>query len=208
MAGKSYTNAKRTNEVSLAIEKFFIGAYGASYAGTRFDVDSPAAGFYDMGTVVEDSPTIRVTREKYQLELGIPKTIQYQTVMRVAAEIEFGIYSNTFWQAQFAFANTDLTTVATVGTATAEVQYIGKCDITYYHLLGVADFYNGSQVVHEFPRVTAADDWEEAFRPDEANAMNLSFTAEGYTQTIDSCSQLILGKRHYFGPDPDCSCEA
>ena len=208
MAGKSYTQTARTNEVSLAIETFFIAPYGASYsAAARVDVDSPPSGFYSMGTVVEDSPTIRVSREKYQLELGIPKIVAYETVMSVGAEISFSIYSNSFWQAQFALGNTDITTIATVGTATAETQYIGKCNITYYHLLGVADFYNGSQVVHEFPRVSPANEWEEAFRPDAANGMPLSFTAQGYKTTIDSCSQLIVGMRHYFGPDPDCSCE-
>lgn len=203
---KSYNQTVNTSNVSLAIEQFLIGAYGATYDGARIDdMDTPPTGFVHLGAVVEDTPSIRTTREKYTLELGIPRVRQYETIMAVGAEISFSIYSNTNFIAQLALGNTALSTVSTVTTATTATNWIGKNTITYYHLLGVADFLNGSQVVHEFPKVSAATDWEEAFRPDNATSIPLRFDAIGYTTTIDSCSQLVVGRRYYFGPGGSCT---
>lgn len=203
--GKSYNQVIDNAQVSLAIEQFLIGPYGATYDGAKIDVSSPPSGFVHMGTVVEDSPTVRTSKEKYELRLGIPKLLAYETVMSVGAEISFSIYGNTNFIAQFALGNTALSTISSVTTTTTAVNWIGKATLTYYHLLGVADFLNGSQVVHEFPKVSPATDWEEAFRPDAATSIPLRFNAVGYTTTIDSCSHLVVGKRYYFGPGGACS---
>lgn len=194
----SYANDIRAHECSLAIEQFLIGAYGATFTPARINVDSPPDGFVHLGAVVEDTPTIRVTREMYKLETGIPKVIQMQTILNLGAEISFSLYSNSFFQAQFMLGNTAITTVSTIASGSISTQYYGKSTITKYHLLGVADFLNGSQVIHEFPKVTPSAGWEEALRSNEASKMQLTFTAEGYKTTIDSCSHLIIGKRHYM----------
>ena len=203
--GKTYTQTVNSSECSLAVEKFLIAPYGTSFSKARVDMAALPTGFLDLGSVVEDTPSIKVTRSKYQLKLGIPKVLQYEQVTEVSAEIGFSIYSNTAWQAQFALANSAMTTVTTVNSATADTLYLGKNTVVYYTLLGVADFLNGSQVVHEFTKVTAGGDFEEAFRPEAANAIKLTFAALGVPTTIDSCSHLCVGKRHYFGPNNECT---
>lgn len=202
--GKTYNQTLDSSEASLAIERFLIAPYGTSYSPAKMDFSTPPTGFYDMGTVVEDSPTIRVRREKYQLELGIPRILAYEMIRSVNAEIEFSVYSNTNWNAQFALGNSAFNTVSAVTTATSAAQWIGKSQILNYAIIGVADFINGAQVVHYFPKVSPAGDWEEMFRPDAVNGMKYTFNALGYETTIDSCTHLVCGVRYYYGPGGAC----
>jgi len=162
---------------------------------------SPPSGFMNLGAVVEDSPSIKISREVYQLVTGIPKVVQFQSVISMKAEIAFKLYTNSFFQAQFMLGNTtSITTVTTIGSGTITTQYLGGASIANYALLGVADFTNGSQVVHEFPKVSPKGDWEESYKP-EAPQMQMNFEALGVATSIGACMEQTVGKRHYMSGD-------
>ena len=200
--GKSYNNTLTSHECSLGIERFFVGLYPTTFTATRVDVSSPPSGFMDLGAVVEDTPSVRISREVYSLSTGMPKVVQYESIVAVGAEIGFSLYTNSWWQAQFALGNaTIITTVTTIASGAVSTAYFGKATIRNFALLGVCDFANGAQIIHEFPKVSPAGDWEEALRPGEVNQMPFSFNALGFIDTIDSCKHLIVGKRHYVNGD-------
>jgi len=207
----SYVNAIVDREVSIAIERFLIAPYPQTFTAARVDLDSLPSGYIDLGPVVEDTPTVTVSREKYVLETGIPKVIQYEAIMGVSGTVEFSLWSNSFHKVQYALGNewytydsttqTALTTLTTIASGQVFSQFIGTKDINYYALLGVADFLNGVQVVHEFGKVVPSEDWTETFRPDQAGQVPITFDCVGYQTTLGSCTELILGKRHYIGED-------
>jgi hypothetical protein len=205
--GRSYVNAITTHEISVAIERFLIAPYPQTFTPARVDLDNLPTGFIDLGAVVEDSPTVTVSRTKYKLETGLPKLIQYESIVGVSGKIEFQLFSNSFHKVQFALGNewytyngvttTSITTLTTIASGTVFTQYLGTKDINNYALLGVADFTNGFQVIHEFGKVSPADDWTENIKPDGVHPLPLSFDALGYETTLGSCTELIIGKRHY-----------
>lgn len=85
-----------------------------------------------------------------------------------------------------------------VGVYSRVQQVIGTNKIKYYSLLGVADFIDGTQIIHELRKVSPAESWEESFKPDANGRVPLNFNALGFRMTIDSCTQLVIGLRHYF----------
>jgi hypothetical protein len=201
MAGKSYNNNLVEIECSLAIEQFLIAEEDTTFTAARVDVDSPPTGYMHLGTVVEDTPTIRMTREKYQLELGIPRGLAYEAVIAVSGEISFGIHSNSFWQAQFALGNVEsITTVTTIASGSVFTQYYGTATNQKYAVMGVADFIDGRQVVHEFRKCSPADDFEETFRSEAPN-MPFTFNAISYITTVYGAQRRIVGMRHFVEAD-------
>lgn len=202
---KSYVNEIRTQDVALAVEQFLIAPYGQSYTcSAAIDLESPPSGFYHLGAVVEDSPSITVSREKYTLSTGLPKSPQYETILGVSAQISFRLYTMSFYQAQFALGNSStITTVTTIASGAVQSQYYGLDAIEEYYLLGVADFMNGIQVVHDFPKVSPADDFTDEFRT-QAPEMQMTFNALSTVQTIGGCRQQVLGKRHYINSGTTC----
>ncbi len=205
--GRSYVNEIVDHEVSVAIERFLIAPYPQTFTPARIDLDSLPTGFIDLGAVVEDSPTVTISRTKYKLETGLPKMVQHEEIIGVSGKIEFQLYSNSFHKVQFALGNewytyngvttTAITTLTTIASGTVFTQYLGTKDINKYALLGVADFTNGFQVIHEFGKVSPSDDWTEAIKPDNAGQIPMSFDAMGYSTVLGSCTELIIGKRHY-----------
>jgi len=200
--GKTYNNTLNTIEVALGIERFLIAPYPTAFTAARVDISSPPAGFMDLGTIVEDSPVVRYTREYFELKTGLPRTLQYRKVVEVNAEIEFKVYSHSWWQSQFCLGNdTTITTVTTIASGSVTTQYYGKSTLQEFALLGVTDFINGDQVIHDFARVNPAANVEEAFKPSELSQMPFTFAAIGFIATIESCEHLIVGKRHYVNAD-------
>lgn len=92
---KSYVNSIIQEEVSMALQHLCIAPYGTSYDKTRIDVSSPPAGFLHLGAVVNDSPAVQVTKQKYQLPLGIPDVVSYEVVMSIRGEIGAVLISNS-----------------------------------------------------------------------------------------------------------------
>lgn len=202
---KTYNNqAVQTFEVGLAIEQFLIAPFGQTFNPAVVDPGSPPSGFYFMGPVVEDSPSVVITREKYTLDTGLPRSRAYEEILGVSATISFRLYSNSFYQAQFALGNVStITTITTIASGAVQTQYYGLSQITNYALLGVADFTNGYQVVHDFPKVSPSGDFTEEFRQ-AAPEMPFSFNAMSVPTTVNGCLQPVLGKRHFIATGATC----
>lgn len=95
MPGKTYNNEIAEHEVSLAIEHLLIGPVGTTYPTGRINISSPPAGFIRLGSVVEDSPTCSISRQKYTLSTGIPSTIQFDVVQGLSGQFSMSFYSNS-----------------------------------------------------------------------------------------------------------------
>ena len=270
MAKRTFVNEIDPVEVSIAIERLLIADYPTVWSPARIDLGSLPTGFRDLGAVVEDTPVMRVSREKFQLRTGLPRVLQYQTVIGFEGQFEARLHSNSWRKVQFAFGNytavSSATFVSTVASVTADqttltlattttslpagrqfivcpigqqdnadslevrvgtitngwtigvaaipprsmapnwgvyiydrvAQPIGGRAIKFYSLLGVADFLDGVQIVHEMRRVSPADEWEEAFRPDANGQVPLMFDALAWTQAIAGCDEQVIAQRHYF----------
>lgn len=195
---KSYNNTITENEVSLAIEQVLIATSGTSWTPGRVDVGSPPSGFTHLGAVVEDTPSLQVTREKFRLQTGIPKVIQYQAIIGLTGRFEAQLHSNAWDKWAYAFGN------YTVGTSGAMIrQPYGTALMSTYFILGVADFINGVQVVHAMYKVAPTDEMREEIRPATNPHCPLSFEALGIRASTVSVSygtsdELIIGERFYF----------
>lgn len=77
---------------------------------------------------------------------------------------------------------------------------LGTSVIKRYHLLGVADFIDGSQIVHQFQKVSAFGEWVEEVRASQTGRIPVSFDAFGYTTTDfnNGTSELVLGERYQY----------
>jgi hypothetical protein len=208
---RTYNNVITANEVSIAIERFLIAPYPQAFTPGRIDLASLPSGFIDLGAVVEDTPEVTVTREFYKLETGIPKVEQYRTLVGVSGKVSFSLWSNSFQKVQYALGNlwwkTATATLSVINTTVINSgavlsQYIGTKNTAYFALLGVADFLNGVQVIHEFGKACPTDEWKETFRPNQAGQVPLTFDLMGYDVTLGAtCSELVIGIRHYINGD-------
>lgn len=95
----------------------------------------------------------------------------------------------------------------TIGVYNRVSMYFGTSQIKYYSLLGVADFVDGSQVVHEFQKVRPDDQFEDMYRPTENGKVPLSFKSISWVTTVQGCPQNVVGGRHYFPPTPGAACQ-
>jgi hypothetical protein len=146
MVGKTYTNAINEMEVNMAIERLLVADYPTAWTPKRIDIDdlaTTAPGFYDMGAVVEDSPSFRASREKYTLETGIPMIRQFENVTRVDGTMEITLHTNHWRKIQYAMGNfTYQGSFTTCGTITS----VNNTNATF-----IASFTNdctiGDQVV-------------------------------------------------------------
>ncbi|MCK9596422.1 hypothetical protein M0R19_04520 [Candidatus Pacearchaeota archaeon] len=107
----TYQNLIVEEEISLAVEQFFIAPEGTAYTPGRVNASSPPSGFVALGAVVEESPTVNITRSLYQLSTGVPKTLQYQKVMEFGAAITATLFSFDPKKVQYALGNVDPTNV-------------------------------------------------------------------------------------------------
>lgn len=279
MVRKSYLNQINEMEVSIAIERLIIADYPAPFTPARIQLDSLPSNYYDLGSVVEDTPSLKVKRERFELNTGIPKVLQYQAVMGLEGSFEVTLHSHSWRKIQVALANytsvSSATFLGSIGSftsasifsmpttpstpiavgqqiviTTASVgfednidtqetrvvsvtsnglvycinpplvntftsaraykydyvqQPIGGSAIRNFSLLGVADFIDGSQVVHEMFKATASDDWMEEIRPNKNGQIPLNFKLFGVPKTVRGCTQLLVANRFYF-PTTDNSC--
>lgn len=274
MTTRTYVNNVNPVEVSLAIERLLVADYPVSWTPARIDLEALPSGFYDLGSVVEDSTSFKVTREKFTLETGLPKVRQFEAVMGLEGTFEGRLHSASWRKVQFALGNyaavssavalgsissvhssgltfvlsSTPTTPLVVGrlvvcssgtsydapdalevviasinndnrTFTVKdtpfktittglvlaiydrvTQWIGGRSVRYYSVLGVADFLDGSQIIHEMRKVSPANDWEESFRPDQNGMVPLSFSMLGFNVQMASCTEQVIAGRHYFPP--------
>ncbi len=295
--GQSYLNLVPDKEVSIGIEQLLIG-YTTVFStlvwtpGKILDpINNPPNGFYHLGTVVEDSVTLNIVREKFSYSAGIPKNLQYEAVMGITGTIEASLIGRRGTLAYFglgnhpqaldtvlrvfncssvlipsekyfvtsstdsdaltpgllifhglvaqtvsssnnlAYGNVKDAYIGDASTATSspwgvtvvftprfwnpnsapligsvmtmtsmQRNPLGTGKIDTFHVLGVADFIDGVQVVHDFPEMTAVGEWVEEIKPDQEPRIPLKFEARGQVvQTYDnSVSHLSIGERFWF----------
>lgn len=129
--GKTYTNEIEEREVSIAIEQLLVAPVSTANTPGRIDVAAPPAGFLHLGAVVEDSPQLSITREKYQLQTGIPRVLQYDAVLGLAGQFTMSFYSNSNRHVRYALGGSaPLYTYATSTTYDS-----GTGDATSYSLV-------------------------------------------------------------------------
>lgn len=276
--GKTYLNKINEVEVSLAIEQLLIADYTTPWTPGRIDVDSPPDGFTHLGAVVEDTPVMRYSREKFQLQTGIPMVTQFESIQSMEGGFECQLHSNSWRKVQYALGNyTAVSSAAVVATISSVVdaatfvissgasisafrQYVlastlsafdagdaaetvvtsistsgsnavvkvspvpikapaadwvfgsydyvrqvfGGSSIRYFKILGVADFIDGVQIVHQLFKASPSDEFTEEFRPDQNGRLPLNFNALGVQTTIGSCTELVIGDRYYFPKTTQC----
>lgn len=276
MAGETYNNEINEVEVSLAIQRLLVADFGTTWTPARIDMTSLPTGFVDLGAVVEDSPSFAVTKNKFQLQAGLPQVLQYEAVIGLEGSFEIALHSNHWRKVQFAFGNvsaissttltgsissitnrnvvtfaatTDLESVPvgrqivlaaveanfdkadTVETRVASIHsdgltvflqptplhtpavndvagiydyvesFVGTRLLRNHSLLAVADFIDGSQVVHEFFKVSPGDAFTETINPSENERIGLSFNAFGVSRSDVpgvSTAELVIARRIYF----------
>lgn len=103
----SFTNPIRLDEVSLAIEKFLIAPFPTTFTAGRINLapGTLPSGFYDLGAVVEDTPTLTVTKELFTLSTGIPKVRQFEVTTGLDGKVEFTLHSSSWRKLQVALGN-------------------------------------------------------------------------------------------------------
>lgn len=135
MTRKSYNNPVDVNEVHLGIEQLLIADYPQAWSPGRINVDSPPAGFVNLGAVVEDTPTFSVERETFDLETGLPMVLQHQEVTRLSGQFTVSLHSNSWRKIQYAFGNyaavASYTIVATITSVTNQyvVSFASTTDV-------------------------------------------------------------------------------
>lgn len=284
MVKKSFANDVRLDEVSIAIERLLIAPYPTTWTPGVGRVDltpgSLPAGFHDLGAVVEDTPTLRVTKTKFSLSTGVPAVRQYEATIGLEGTLEFSLHSTSWRKLQVALGNltavssatllssvisvnqvsaaamvltlsssvtSDVTagdqivlaasgkqddidagetTIRSIVTNNASVlviyctpsipqtpttsfnayrydyveQYYGTATNREFTLLGVADFIDGGQIVHEFPRCQPGAEFERAIRPGENLRLPLSFNLFGVSRSIRGQDELILAREVHYPP--------
>jgi len=289
--GKSYLNIVVDKEISIGVEQVLIAPFPTAWTPAKISDPEFAAptGFRNLGAVAEDSVTMSLTREKFQLSTGIPKVLGYEAIMGVSGILEAQLIARRGTLAYFGLGG--LPPVAPVPAAIFQVmsvlsqsviscssmppswiasleagmlfaggassspapndelnttndayliswveiflpdgvtltfspgfpntivpgdvihdqdyqqQPFGANRITRFHLLGVADFIDGVQVVHDFPEVSASGDWVEEFKPDQEARIPMKFEAHGFAQSTydNSISHLTVGERFWFSETP------
>lgn len=201
---KTYLNEINTDEVSLGITKLFVAPADTSWSVGRCNGTSPPASFYDLGAVVEDTPVLRVTREKFKLITGIPRVLQFQAILAMEGNFQAMLHSNNWAKFQYALGNTspDTTNWATTPDSSDYViQYYGTRLLKEFVLLGVTDFIDGTQIVHHMPRATPSADIEEMYRPDQEGRVPINMELLSKATTVAGNSELVLAIRYQFGPD-------
>lgn len=276
--GSTILNTIQPEEVSMALEHFLVAPAGTAWVpGLRIDVSSPPAGFAHMGSVLDDSPSLSVSKDFFRLTTGIPSVLAYQAVTQLGGE--FSIVLNSFSQyatyiglgglppynvpattAQPFYTVVSTTTngrtqvavnssanwavndmvvtdssvalltsrnYAWISSVTAtsitlsgegfkdvpvaanpiiEVAYsryaLGTNVSPELHLLGVADFLNGAQIIHDMPHAQPKGQWSESLRPGGIVQVACAFDLFGYTITspYSTAGQIIVGERILLPP--------
>jgi hypothetical protein len=79
---------------------------------------------------------------------------------------------------------------------------LGTIELPFFRLLGVADFLNGGQVVHDMQKASPRGQFVEALRAGQDARVPGVFDLFGYTVGLPytSGSELAVGERFYFSP--------
>jgi hypothetical protein len=195
MGQPTYLNVITESEVSLGIERLFIAGGGTSFGNARVNPQVPPAGFVDLGAVEEDSAKLSVTRKKFKIEAGSPRQVVFVAVDGIEGKFSIKLHSN-HWT-KFVFASGAGAVVVGTGAKAA----MGTSLLPELALLGVADFIDGSQVIHYLPACINDDEVKEEIKSSQNERIELNFVSYGY-QSFDYGGQAewVVCERYYFPP--------
>lgn len=117
MPEKSFNNTVIDREISLAITNLLAAPSSVTWTPTRVSLGNTTlpAGFRKIGTVVEDQVNLTLSREIFQLSLGIPRVLRYSAVTGVSGRIEAQFHSISHRVLNYAMGNIDpINTVRTI----------------------------------------------------------------------------------------------
>lgn len=205
MAGKTYNNIITESEVSLGITGLLVAPKSTVWTIARVDISSPpSASWYNVGAVVDDTPTLTLQREKFELVTGIPRVVQYQQVMALRGSYRVMLHSKDWTKMVYALGNTAADTTnwpTTPVTTSYVVQHYGTRQLQEYVALAVTDFIDGTQLVQHMYRCKVSDELEEMYRPDQEGRVPINFDLLAQITTIGTIPELTVGRRVQFGPD-------
>lgn len=80
---------------------------------------------------------------------------------------------------------------------------LGSKVLPFFRILGVGDFLNGSQVIHDFKKATPRGQWVEQLRNAADARVPAIFDLFGYSvdTPYTSTDELIVGERYWFSPN-------
>lgn len=142
MPERTYSNVINENEVSIAVEHLLIAPVGTSYSPTKlsYDVTAWPTGFRSLGAVVDDSVTLTITREKFQLMTGLPKVLQYEAVIGMSGRMQAVLHSFSPRKAQYALGNFDpVNTLINTSSGISSVTNHNVLSLSHTNQLAVGD---------------------------------------------------------------------
>ena len=79
---------------------------------------------------------------------------------------------------------------------------MGTSEIPFFRALGVGDLLGGSQVIHDFAKISPRGQYQESFRNGQDVRVPAMFDAYGYTITTPygTNPKLVVAERYYFPP--------
>lgn len=113
----SFNNTIIKRNVSLAITQILAAPSTQTWTPTRVSISNTLmpTGFRHLGAVVEDQVALTISKEVYQLALGIPRVLQYSAVVGVSGRLEAQFHSFNLRTMGYALGNVDpVNTVRTI----------------------------------------------------------------------------------------------
>ena len=190
---RTYNNLINEDEVSLGIQRLLVAEFGATYdpfTQGRVDPANPPTGFMDLGAVVEDSPTLTISRTKFNLAAGVPAVRQFSAVIGMEGTFEVSLHSKSWRKAQFAFGNISAVSSTTILSTIASVT--AQNIITFANTTDVASLYVGRSVVIA-PTASQVDD------ADTPETRIQSITSDGLTFYLAPTPLTTIAVNHVVG---------
>jgi hypothetical protein len=183
LANKTYENLIFEREVSIAIENLFVAPYPTTWTATPVaDILDPPSGFTWLGAVVEDSPSVTVSRDLFQLQTGVPRVLQYQAVTTVAGRFECQLYSNSPRKVQYALGNVDAHNVLSAPSSPVAISSVTDKYTVTLTASPAVDWAVGDFIVTALTTNTLAISQNEA-QISSINGANVTVGTPGFPNT-------------------------
>lgn len=199
---KTYENLVFTREVGLAVENFFVAPYPTTFSPTRVDdVFAPPSGFTWLGATVEDTPGVTVTREKFQLQTGIPKVIQFEAITAVAGRVEAMLYSHSPRKVQYSMGNVDAHNLITDASSATDITSVTDNKIITLTSSPQEDWNVGDFIVTTTTAVGSLVLTQNEAQIASINGLTIAVGTPGFptTPTASDTTVKVLGVKQPFG---------
>lgn len=131
VGSKTYNNEPVEEYISIGVEQLLIAPEGTTWSvssgpAMRLNINSPPSGFRHLGAVVDDSPSVKITKGAYELKTGVLNVLRKRYVNDMSATFTARLFSMRGIDVMYALGNgyfthisgsavgTDCSTVASV----------------------------------------------------------------------------------------------